>query len=239
MGLKEILEAKKKAAEAANQNSPSELDIDPVTHPSYGGKDIPLSFQKTAEKQGITSVPAPKAEVSNEAGGKPLSFAEKIALKKAQSTTAQPVTAPSIQPVPAVESSTEKPVTTPVSEGTTTTIPAQPSEITAVKESLAEAHSPEILQAHSDILQRINLLETASETELEPQMKDLKAALMKNPSAVELLLDTDIGKMVIALRKLTKEAIVEAAADKKPGRKAKDKAMPVDAEQIARVFEEL
>jgi hypothetical protein len=238
--LAEILAAKKAKQEA------------PVATPAPTAAPIPTSFEKVAEKLEVTSVPVnPTAHLSKyedatstgtenevvkaEAPAKPLTFAEKLALKKQQeaaskaslSPTAElpkAVDNPVIQPAAVVKSSEEKAAPIPASVATTTENPST---------------DPAVAQAYADIEQRIQNLENASETELEGQMKALKKALMDNPAATELMLDTDIGKMVIALRRLTKEAIVEAEKEKKPGRKPKEKAMPIDADAIAKVFAEL
>jgi hypothetical protein len=195
--------------------------------------------------QNLPSLPAlqsPKGEQKQEVASaqveKPLSFAEKLALKKAQSTQ-------TIQPVSAAPLSVEKPATIPVLADTTittgqnTSAPIQATEIAAIKETISDTANPQIEQAYSDIKDKINLLELASDTELPEQMKTLKKSLMENPAAVSLMLDTDIGKMVIALRRITKEALVEASKEKTKGNGKKDKSMPVDADAIAKVFDEL
>ena len=62
----------------------------------------------------------------------------------------------------------------------------------------------------ADIIPRIRQLNSLSDAQLEVEMKLLKAALMANPEAVALMLPEDIGEMVVALRKITKEAVVAA-----------------------------
>lgn len=177
---------------------------------------------------------------------KPMSFAEKMALKRKEQEAAKvtTITAPAkdavlsqekdsspkeqapVTTAPAQDalSSSAAPVTTPVSEGITT----------------GEEVSVETRQAYADIKEKIDMLNDMSDTNLEGAMKELKAALMKNPAAVSLMEDSDIGQMVIALRRYTGQAIVEAQKDKRNGRKTKDKPVDLsDPAAIAAVFDEL
>ena len=76
----------------------------------------------------------------------------------------------------------------------------------------------------ADIIPRIRQLNSLSDAQLEVEMKLLKAALMANPEAVALMLPEDIGEMVVALRKITHEAVVAAeakASSKSKGIKSK------------------
>lgn len=93
-------------------------------------------------------------------------------------------------------------------------------------------------QAYVDIKNKIHALESAFDDDLRGAMKELKEALKKNPAASELLLDSDVGKMVIALRRMTHVEIAAAKEPKKPGRKSSPKAKDVQltAEEIERVF---
>lgn len=93
-------------------------------------------------------------------------------------------------------------------------------------------------QAYADISQKIEALLSLSDTPLENAMKDLKKALLTNPNAVALMEDTDFGKMVIALRNLTKEAAVENLKEKVAGKKSKNK-LSLDPDAVALAFEEI
>lgn len=97
---------------------------------------------------------------------------------------------------------------------------------------------PEQAQAYVDIKNKIHALESAFDDDLRNAMSELKQALKKNPAASELLLDSDVGKMVIALRRMTHVEITAAKEPKKPGRKSAPKAKDVQltAEEIERVF---
>lgn len=76
----------------------------------------------------------------------------------------------------------------------------------------------------ADIIPRIRQLNSLSDAQLEVEMKLLKAALMANPEAVALMLPEDIGEMVVALRKITREAVVAAEAKAAGKRTTKPKA---------------
>lgn len=75
-----------------------------------------------------------------------------------------------------------------------------------------------------DIIPRIRQLSTIGNNEtLEKEMKLLKGALMANPAAVELMLPTDVGMLVAALRRIVGEAIVAAAPKAKAAKPKKPK----------------
>jgi len=184
-----------------------------------------------------------EAEVPKQESPKPLSFAEKMALKKMEEakktengtitgsgTNTIPNEVPKASaPVPSVSQSVEGAAPIRVSGDTTTT-----SDVSNRAED-----NPEVAQAYADIKVKIERLAEASDTDLKNAMKELKAALMKNPAAVSLMEDTDIGQMVIALRKITGEALVEAAKEKKAGRKPKEQIDLSDASKVAAIFDEL
>lgn len=75
--------------------------------------------------------------------------------------------------------------------------------------------------AVADIIPRIRQLQSLSDMEVEAEMPLLKNALMANPEAVSLMLPTDVGELVVALRRITKEAVVTAEAKKKPAKAKK------------------
>jgi hypothetical protein len=183
-------------------------------------QEVKEEVKEEQKKEEVASAPSPKS----------LSFAEKMLLKK-QQETAQAQNTPVAQAVKQLE---EKPAPIPAKEDTGITTTEQPStEIDPV------AVDPVVAQAYSDIKEKIERLSLASDTDLKSAMKDLKAALMKNPAAVSLMEDTDIGQMVIALRKITGEALAEAAKEKKPGRKAKENVDLSDPDKVAAIFDEL
>jgi hypothetical protein len=259
MGIKEILEAKK-AKEMAAKPSP-EL----ATQMVEDAKEIPQEKTLPSEvKKEEPAIAAPK----------PLSFAEKMALKRKQEhqneqtevelnklaeadkTTLQNNAA-------SVPQSTVAPAPIPVKEDTKTPVVAtviqNPNSVeeklrTGVLDAtldknpmplpspppVGDSVDPAIAQAYVDIKTRIDALNEKSDMEIEGAMSELKKALMANPAACSLMEDTDIGKMVIALRRITGEAIAEAAKEKTPGRKKKEKAVDLsDAAQVAQIFDEL
>lgn len=186
---------------------------------------------KTEPVKEEVKVEAPVAEVP-----KPLTFQEKMALKKQEeknattSSSASPVIA---KPVSIAEPKQESP----------SIVVSEADKVEANKAALPTTEQPEVSdqdkQAYVDIKSRIDTLNSLSGEPLESAMSELKKALMKNPQACSLLEDTDIGQLVIALRKITGEAIAEAAKD---GRKTKVKAKQVDLsnpEEVAAVLAEL
>lgn len=95
-------------------------------------------------------------------------------------------------------------------------------------------------QAYADILPRIQALKELDSEDLENAMKELKDALMKNPSAATLMLPEDIGEMVKALRKTTGQTMVEATKAKKTGEPKAPKAKKtMTADELSAAFDEL
>ena len=92
-------------------------------------------------------------------------------------------------------------------------------------------------QAYSDVLPRINGLVALSGEALEKEMSILKKALIENPDACAIMLPEDIGKMVAALRTMTGQALTEAVAKPKGGKKPKQIALTAEAMEAA--FDEL
>lgn len=162
-----------------------------------------------------------KAETAPPA--KPMTFAEKMALKKK-----------------ALEVSTQAPTTV---EAT----PEAPKAIVLSKEQeevLAEIEDAEMGQAYSDIALKINALSFASSGEpLGNAMADLKKALHKNPSASMMLLDTDIGQMTIALRRYTHVEMAVQTEDKEAKKATKKAGKAVNVvltpEMLAEQFSDL
>lgn len=198
------------------------------------------------------------------AAPKALSFAEKMALKKKEAEAAlkQDTKAASD-----VKSSEDQAVTTPAKDATTTpsativaSVEQTPNDVanklrTGMLDASLDPNSmpppdkikpedsvdPQIAQAYADIKERIEKLNDMSDADLPSGMSSLKKALMANPAACSLMEDSDIGRMVIALRKITGEAIAEASKEKKPGRKAKTTATIdlTNPDVVAQVFDEL
>ena len=92
-------------------------------------------------------------------------------------------------------------------------------------------------QATADIKQRIQELEELAGDDLENAMKQLKRALMENPSACELILPQEIGLMVSALRQITGTHAVTMASKPKGRAAAKPKAL--SAAEMDAAFNEL
>lgn len=222
MGLKEILAAKKAAAAAAEQEKASEQSSEKDTEAvseadDSSGSDNPAA-DDVADSQPAEQSRSVEASMLQDdelqkpaqaAPAKPMTFAEKMALKKQGIQAAQ--AAPSPKPT--------APVIDPAM------IPDDP--VTAAD--------------YVDIKTRIHALESLFDDDLAGAMAELKAALKKNPAATELMLDEDIGKMVISLRRMTHVAVVEATAGKKAGRKSTPKAKdaPLTKEEIEAAFAEL
>jgi hypothetical protein len=139
---------------------------------------------------------------------KPLTFAEKLALKRAQE--AQQEAKPAVAPKPELFSPELAP----------------PAAALAIV-STAVATIPNVDQIdqraeYSEIASRIDELQTLGGDNLRSAMADLKKALMANPAACELMLDEDIGKMVASLRRMLGEEVVAAEEGKKnSGKKPK------------------
>ena len=152
--------------------------------------------------------------------GKTLSFAEKMALKKLH--TEDPKATTPIATVP--------PVKEPLISSLDNTEPSQ---------SDLESQSPEVQQAYIDIKAKIDKLADMSEINLKDAMTDLKKSLLQNPQACYLIMPYDIGQMVVALRAIREEAVVEAEAEKTKGPKKARISKQLTAEEIAQAFDEL
>lgn len=224
MSLADII-ARKKAQEAANPNNPN--NPAPVATPAPVTQEIKTIAEPVKQEQ-----PAIAPE-------KPLSFAEKMALKRqkeeAEKNKSEP--APSVI-VAAVEQKPEPDLRTGILTAAT-----DPNPMPAPDKPAPELSAdPATAQAYADIKTRIERLSEASDMDIENAMSDLKKALLANPAACSLIGDSDIGQMVIALRRITGEAIADAAKEKKPGRKKGSSNAQVDlsdATQVAAIFDEL
>lgn len=231
MGLAEILAKKKAAAEAAAPTAPAQE-----------------AEEKKPAQEAPAPVPAPAASAE-----KPLTFAEKMALKK-QQAAAQEAPAPAPAPTPAVSpiaAMEEKPVAA---------APSAPlsfaDKLRAQKEAVKAAQTvvqekveidperipadPDEAQSFVDIVTKINDLKSLMEDDLKEGMSALKAAIKKNPSAADLLLDEELGLMVVALRRMRGITITEATKEKKPGaKKPKAKEVALSAEELEAAWSEL
>lgn len=236
MGLAEILAKKKAAAEAAATSQTSTVQ-----------QAAPVEEQKPVEEK-TQAAPAPAASAE-----KPLTFAEKMALKK-QQAAAQEAPAPAPAPTPAVSpiaAMEEKPVAA---------APSAPlsfaDKLRAQKEAVKAAQTvvqekveidperipadPDEAQSFVDIVTKINDLKSLMEDDLKEGMSALKAAIKKNPSAADLLLDEELGLMVVALRRMRGITITEATKEKKPGaKKPKAKEVALSAEELEAAWSEL
>ena len=229
--LQEILAAKKAAALADKPTAPVEQK------PADTKEEKPVTTI-TMEKTVAEPV---KEEEPAVAAPKPLTFAEKMALKKRQEEEQQKVKTSQEAPVQVASSLDVGLAATPVSEDTKTPSTQLKPQTQQEKIEVAEDKvSPQTEQAYADIKERIDLLSAMSDTDLPNAMSNLKKALMQNPAAVSLMEDMDIGKMVVALRRVTGEALAEAAKEKKPGRKAKEVQVDLtNPDVVAAVFDEL
>lgn len=166
---------------------------------------------------GKTAVEAP--------ADKPLSFAEKMAAKKAAALDA---------PLPAVVDTIV--VDAPIEPKVETPKPEAPKE----EEAVDLTNIPtEDAQAYLDIKSKLNRLSALDGSFLETAMKDLKKALMDNPQACYLILPQDIGKMVIALRAMKNEVIEAATETKEKAPKKAKASKALTAEEIAEAFDSL
>ena len=188
---------------------------------------------------------------------KPMSFAEKLAAKRALSAQAEqkPPEVPTpakvyelpVEPAEAV-APVEKEKKAFVVAGNKVAptfmqklIPA--AAIQADTEDLEREEykqaPPEVQDGYRDIKSRVHALADYDDSALEEPMSQLKKALLANPNACLLMLDEDIGKMTIALRRLVQESLVEVTKEKKEAKSKKTLNIPLSAEQMQKVFDEL
>ena len=214
MSLADIIARKKAAAEAASKTTVETIRV-------------PAEVAKAVKADPVGAVAALE-EAAKPAVEKPLTFAEKMALKRSQSAAASTT----IDPEPAVSTTENEspkvvaPITEPALPASSSVEPPAPilvSQDTGKQEQQEKVNAadPSTAQAYADIAERLRVLADLSDTELKNAMSDLKKALLANPNAVSLMEDTDYAQMVIALRRLTKEDQVEAAKEKTTGGRKK------------------
>lgn len=97
----------------------------------------------------------------------------------------------------------------------------------------------DVQDGYRDIKHKVYALAEYDDSALEEPMSQLKKALLANPNACLLMLDEDIGKMTIALRRLVQESLVEVVKEKKVPKDKKTLNAPLSAEQLQKVFDEL
>lgn len=207
MGIKEILAAKAAAAAAAASAAPVEKKEEPVV----------------SVVNAMVEPAAPKAEEK-----KPLTFAEKMALKRAQQAAA-PTPAPTVVSPISLPELSEKEEEEKKEEAEDYIDPANlPSD-------------PAVANAFIDIVRKARRLRTLMGDALENGMKDLKKALKENPAACELMLDEDLGRMVVALRRMKGEQLAEATSGKKAtgGKKNTAKETKLTREEIEAAMAEI
>jgi hypothetical protein len=177
-----------------------------------------------------------------DANGKPLSgFALVKARKEAAAKAALNLTPsaniePIVQNQPLATAAIEqrkKEITTNLAEAV-----KQVVAISADEEEKYEAATPETRQAYADVKERLNNLVSMAGEDLRGEMALLKKALMQNPNAVELMLPSDIGQMVIGLRKMTGVELAAVKEGKATGTRKK-KEVALTAEELEKAWEEL
>lgn len=184
--------------------------------------EAPVEAVKEAVKEEAPA-PAPVEEAPKQAAPAPtgvasgLSFAEKLAAKRAaaEATT------------PAKVADTPTAAAIPLPKGV-----AEPAVQNAPANAIDE-------QRYADISTRIHELAELSEDDLKNAMSNLKKSLMENPAACTLMMDEDIGLMVIALRRITHVTITEAKEAKPKAGKPKASKVALTAEQLEAAFDEL
>lgn len=201
--------------------------------------------------------------------GKPLTFAEKMALKKAAlgstpvvgATSASAPVVSQTSPVAATNSVAQiKPAS--ITDGVISTAVAQEKSVLATVTSLlapvyvAEIDATdferaeyieaaeEVKLAYRDIKGRINALSSLDDgTHLDTAMSELKKALLQNPSACLLLYEEDVGTLASSLRRLVHEDMVASIKVPKEKKEAKQKTLalqiPLTKEMLESKFSDL
>lgn len=123
-----------------------------------------------------------------------------------------------------------------ISSQTSSSISSLPSgniESDVVQDFSANTVYQDAVYTVEDIVPRIRNLINIPDVSLEGEMTALKKSLMDNPSAVELMLPSDIGAMVAALRRITGEHLLTAEMKKQNKKDKKLDIKKLSAEDIA------
>ena len=172
------------------------------------------------------TIEQPKVEAPAVAA-KPLTFAEKMALKKASAVAVEKKEVQEVQEVPALAALSS------ITERITKT-PSAPKDIPIVTDDA------DLQQKYADIRIKIDDLENRMGEDLKTAMTTLKKALMANPAACEIMLDEDIGEMVKALRRMTMQDVIETKETGGGKKKPKAKTMAdLTPEMLAQGLAEL
>jgi hypothetical protein len=255
--LAEIRARKQAEQQAQNKDLPV---VERVT-------ETPTETQRVdAAKENIATAPAVVKQEEPQTK-KPLTFPEKMALKK-QSLGSTQVPADTSASATAVSqnspsAATDVVVNTPsITDGVIGAAVAQekqsvlqkvaglvaPSLIAEVaKEDLEREEylneSEDVRAAYRDIKGRINALAALSVEQSELAMSELKKALLQNPSACLLLYDEDLGTLASTLRKLVHEDMVASIKvpkeKKEKGVKTAALQIPLTADMLATKFADL
>ena len=169
------------------------------------------------------TIEQPKAEAPAVVS-KPLTFAEKMALKKASAVAVEKKEVQEVPALAALSSITER----------ITKTPSAPKDIPIVTDDA------DLQQKYADIRIKIDDLENRMGEDLKTAMTTLKKALMANPAACEIMLDEDIGEMVKALRRMTMQDVIETKETGGGKKKPKAKTMAdLTPEMLAQGLAEL
>lgn len=248
MGLKEILAAKKAAAEKENSNEAATAQTAPIAQANPEPTSVPVQADLAPSKD----------EVLVDANGKPLSGFALVKRRKelvAQAAlgvvneTKKEETSVSTAPDSTAIVGTENASGQDITDATKQEVQVSPGSNVEGSEGAIDSTdythesyivaAPETKQAYSDIKQRIDALVSLSDLDLKTAMTELKKSLMQNTNAVALMLPSDIGQMVIALRKMTGIELAKAE-EKKTGKKGgKIKEVMLSADELEEAFKEL
>lgn len=184
-----------------------------------------LAARKAVKEQAI--IPVEKkaiVEVQKEevVEAKPLTFLQKLELKKKQDAEAKQKPAEKV----VIQAKIAEAITIEVAKQAASDNPEY------------DAASPEIKESYDGIKHKIDALNSFLDGELAEPMSELKRALLANPNACLLMLDEDIGKMTIALRRLVQESLVDIK-EKKATKSKKTTAHVLTEEEMNQAFEDL
>lgn len=244
MGIQEILAAKKAKAlaDAAAKEAPASNEVPSAVVPMQAPAAAVAVV--VASQEAIKTNPA--ADPMLDENGKPLSGFARIKRMKELAAQSNSVDTPA--PITVSKAMTDE---TTQAQAPVSSISASPVIVgmenasgSNIKDAVQqEVQAPTTIdagaeQAYADMKQQLDALVSMSADDLKPAMQNLKRSLMQNPNAVALMLPSDIGQMVIALRKMTGVELAKAADGKKTATKAK-KEKTMTAEELEDAFKEL